>query len=55
MNNDINTIKEIYSTLGFNFTDIEADVVSIDDRRLNLIFSISKGNRTKNFKNKLYW
>ncbi len=47
VNNDINTIKEIYSTLGFNFTDIEADVVSIDDRRLNLIFSISKGNRTK--------
>ena len=47
INNDTNIIKEIYSSLGFNFTEVDANTVTIDNRRVNLIFSIEKGDRTK--------
>ena len=47
VNSDTNIIKEIYSSLGYNFAEIEVNTVKIDNRRLDLIFSINKGERTK--------
>ena len=34
--NDINLIKELYSTLGYNFTEVEAKIKKIDEVRRSL-------------------
>ena len=35
---DINTINKLYSSLGFNFANVEAKIESFDNNRINLIF-----------------
>tara|TARA_B100000686_G_scaffold63352_1_gene67989 strand:- start:3486 stop:5732 length:2247 start_codon:yes stop_codon:yes gene_type:complete len=44
---DINLIKDFYRNLGFYFIKIEADVENLDRNRVNLIYSINKGERAK--------
>ena len=43
---DINTIKKIYSTLGFNFINVEAKIKRFDDNRINLTYFLEKGVKT---------
>ena len=43
---DINTINKLYSSLGFNFANVEAKIESFDNNRINLIFFLEKGNKT---------
>ena len=47
LSDDINKIKKIYASLGFTFVNVEAKIENFDDNRLNLIFFVEKGNKTK--------
>ena len=44
---DVEIIKRLYSTLGYNFTKVDAKTRKIDDTSLDLLISISRGERTK--------
>ena len=45
--NDINLIKELYSTLGYNFSEVEAKIKKIDENNLDLLIEINPGKITK--------
>lgn len=44
---DIDVIKKLYSSIGYNFTEIDIKVNNIDSKNLDLIINVSKGNKTK--------
>ena len=44
---DVQTIKRLYSSIGFNFTEVESKIQEFDNNRVNLVFIIDKGNKTK--------
>ena len=46
LNQDVNLIKKIYASIGFNFVDVEAKVERFDEERVNLIYFIKKGKKT---------
>jgi outer membrane protein insertion porin family len=43
---DISLIKKIYSTIGFNFVDVETEIERFDDNRINLYYIVDKGIKT---------
>ena len=43
LKDDVETIKQLYSSLGFNFTKVESQTKEIDKNNLDLIFKIEKG------------
>ena len=45
--NDINLIKEFYKSLGFYFVKIEADAEKLQKNRINLKYTIDKGEKAK--------
>ena len=47
LNDDINLIKNLYSSLGFNFTKVVAKIEEFSENRINIYFFIEKGNKTK--------
>ncbi len=47
LSQDIETIKKVYGTIGYNFVNVEAKVREIDKNNLDLIFEIDRGNQTK--------
>ena len=47
LGNDINTIKSLYASLGFNFADVDAKLEEFNENRVNLIFYVNKGKKTK--------
>ena len=44
---DIQTIKQIYGSIGFNFIKVDAKTEEFSNNRVNLIFDIDKGEKTK--------
>ena len=44
---DINTIKEFYRSLGFYFVKIDAQAQNLENNRINLIYTIEKGEKAK--------
>ena len=50
LTNDIDTIKKIYSSLGFNFIDVDAKIERFSGNQVNLIYFLTKGKKT-NIKN----
>ncbi len=47
LSKDIDIIKKLYSSLGYNFTKVETKIRKIDSNSLDLVIEISKGNRSK--------
>ena len=47
LNTDINTIKNFYSSVGYNFSEVEAKVKKIDNDNYDLIYNITRGKITK--------
>jgi outer membrane protein insertion porin family len=47
LSKDINLIKQLYASLGYNFVEVEAKVREIDSSSLDLVFDIKKGQVTK--------
>ena len=45
-NKDINTIKDFYASIGYNFTEVDAKIRKIDENNLDLIFNIDRGEKT---------
>ena len=44
---DINIVKEVYRNLGFYFVKIDLDLEKLDKNRVNLVYSIDKGEKAK--------
>ncbi len=47
LSNDLETIKNLYSSLGYNFPKVEAKIKDIDENNLDLIIDIEKGKESK--------
>jgi outer membrane protein insertion porin family len=47
LSKDIEVIKKLYSSLGYNFADVNAKVREIDSTNLDLLIEIKRGDRTK--------
>ena len=47
INNDISTIKQLYSSIGYNYAKIDVKIKNIDKENVDLIFEIDRGNLTK--------
>ena len=45
--NDLDIIKQLYSSLGYNFSEVEAKVREIDKNNLDLLIEIKRGEQTK--------
>jgi len=45
--NDIDVIKKLYSSLGYNFAKVDAKIKNIDDTSIDLLITISRGDKTK--------
>ena len=44
---DVNIIKNLYSSLGYNFAEVEAKLNKIDEDKFDLLFEIERGQKTK--------
>lgn len=44
---DIEKIKNLYSSLGYNFTNVEAKIREIDNENFDVVIEIDRGNKTK--------
>ncbi len=47
INNDITKIKQLYSSIGYNYAKIDVKIKNIDKENVDLIFEIDRGNLTK--------
>ncbi len=47
LNNDINLIKKLYSSIGYKFAEIDSKVREIDQNNYDIALEISKGDLTK--------
>ena len=47
LNDDINIIRNFYSSIGYNFSEVDAKLRNIDDNNLDLVFEIKRGEVTK--------
>jgi len=47
LNQDIQIIKKMYSSIGFNFTEVNAKIEEVGSKRVNLYFFVKKGEKTK--------
>ncbi len=47
LTNDVNMIKSFYRQLGFYFVKIEAEIEELDKNRVNVIYTIDKGEKAK--------
>ncbi len=45
--NDISLIKEFYKSLGYYFVKIDADIERLEKNKVNLVYSIDKGEKAK--------
>lgn len=46
LNDDINLIKKLYASIGFNFVNVNINVENFSNNRINLIFNIEKGQKS---------
>ena len=44
---DIEKIKDLYASLGYNFSNVEVKVNELDNENIDLVVSIERGNKTK--------
>ena len=47
LSKDIDLIKNFYSSMGYNFSAVDAKFNKVDERNIDLIFEINKGEQTK--------
>ena len=47
MSKDVDVIKKLYSSLGYNFVTVNTKIRDIDKSNLDLIFEISTGEVSK--------
>ena len=47
INQDVITIKKLYASVGYNFTEVETKIEKFSKNRLKLIIKVDKGSQTK--------
>ena len=47
LSKDVDIIKKIYASLGYNFATVETKIREIDNRNIDLVFEVERGNQTK--------
>ena len=47
LSKDIDLIKQLYSSLGYNFAEVEPRIKKVDENNLDLIINIKRGNKTE--------
>jgi outer membrane protein insertion porin family len=47
LSQDLEIIKKLYSSLGYNFSKVEAKIKEVDKSNFDLIFEINRGQQTK--------
>ncbi len=47
INQDVITIKKLYASVGYNFTEVETKIEKFSENRVNLLFKVNKGDQTK--------
>ena len=47
LSKDVNIIKNLYSSLGYNFVKVDTSLKKIDDENYDLLFEINRGKKTK--------
>ncbi len=47
LSKDIERIKDLYSTLGYNFSEVVAKIKNIDNENVDVIITIKRGEKTK--------
>ena len=45
--NDVKTIKTLYSSLGYNFAEVNTKIKKIDDNKYDLLIEVDRGEKTK--------
>ena len=46
LNQDISTLKKIYSSIGYNFINVDTKIEKFSENRINLLFNLKKGEKT---------
>ena len=46
LSQDINLIKKIYASIGFNFVNVDAKIEKFNNNRINLVYFLDKGEKT---------
>ena len=46
LNEDVNLLKKVYASIGFNFAQVEAKIEKFSNNRINLIYVLDKGKKT---------
>ena len=46
LNEDVNLLKKIYASMGFNFVNVDAKIEKFSENRVNVLFNIEKGEKT---------
>ena len=46
LNEDINILKQIYASLGYNFVNVETKIEEFSKNRVNVLFNLDKGEKT---------
>ena len=47
LNKDVEKIKLLYSSVGFNTSEVQVKVKKLDDGNLDMIIDINRGEKTK--------
>ena len=47
LSKDIEIIKKLYSSLGYNFAKVETKIKNVDNANLDLLIEIDRGEQTK--------
>ena len=47
LSQDIEIIKKLYASIGYNFAQIDTKIREIDDRNVDLVLEVIRGNQTK--------
>ena len=44
---DVNIIKKLYASIGYNFAEVDTKIREINEENLDLLINIRRGNKTK--------
>ena len=46
LSEDVNLLKKIYASMGYNFVNVDAKIEKFSENRVNLLYNIEKGEKT---------
>ena len=46
LNKDVNLLKKIYASMGYNFANVNVKVEKFSENRVNILYNIERGNKT---------